>query len=359
MLLIPLWLTVLLGDFTLEISPHWHPHELLGALVNASIAGFLLTAVCAWTGSRPVSGGPLMMLWVVWLSGRLIMLFAGSAKLGMVIDLAFLPAVALLAAHPIVATKQWRQLPILVAVLLLWICDLAFHLSANPRWLHASILFTGALILLVGGRITPAFSRSWLQKNAASEQARSVTTYPWLDKLTLAAAFSLAGAEASPGIPTLLTGVLALIAGLLAITRLLLWRGWLIRGEPLLIILHAGLLWVCIALVLRGLAAFGVVSDIVWLHAMGAGAFGSMILGVMARVALGHTGRALELPKGIASAFVLVASAAVLRVAAGLGWLSWAFGIYTAALCWSIAFAIFLWRYAPILLSPRIDGKEG
>lgn len=358
-LLVPVWLYALLGDGALRLAPHWHQHEMLGALVNSAIAGFLLTAVCAWTGTRPVSGGSLLALWLLWLGGRLVMLFGVAPTLGIVIDLAFLPAVALLAARPIIATRQWRQLPVLAALFSLWLCDLAFHLSSDAHWLRVAILLTCVLILLVGGRITPAFSSSWLQRQDPGKHASTVITYAWLEGLTFITALSLVVAEVSRSLPEALTAALAFVASLTATGRLFLWRGWRVRNEPLLLILHGGVLWVCIAFFLRGLAALGFISDIVWLHAMGAGAFGTMILGVMARVALGHSGRQLVLPKGIALAFLLVVSAGVLRVAAGLGWFDWAVGIYAASLCWTAAFLLFLWQYAPILVSPRIDGKEG
>ncbi|HBM83719.1 MAG TPA: NnrS family protein, partial [Halieaceae bacterium] len=151
----------------------------------------------------------------------------------------------------------------------------------------------------------------------------------------------------------------ALVAGLSAALRTLLWRGWRVRREPLLAILHIGLLWVAAGFLLRSLAGFGLVTDAVWLHALGAGAMGTMILGVMARVALGHTGRPLALPSGITWAFGLIFLAGLLRVIAGLGWLPWAFGIHAASLCWTVAFALFIWRYFPILTRPRIDGKPG
>ena len=358
LLLVPLWLAILMGYGGVQVAPHWHPHELLGAFVNSAIAGFLLTAVCAWTGTRPVSGWPLGALWLLWLAGRVPMLSGSAPMVAMLVDLAFLPVVMLLAARPIVATGQWRQAPVLAALGLLWLCDLAFHLSGDAQWLRAAILFTGALILVIGGRITPVFSRGWLQRHGRGDQAATVVSYRWLDAFTLISALLLGLAEASQSLPPLLVTTLAFSAGLAATVRLFLWRGWLVAGEPLLLVLHGGILWVCIAFALRGFAALGFISDVVWLHAMGAGGFGTMILGVMSRVALGHTGRPLALPSGLVLAFSLVALAGMLRVAAGLGWLDWRLGIYSASMCWSAAFMLFLWRYAPILTGERVDEVE-
>jgi len=360
LLLIPLWLFFLLsGSAAQPALPalDWHQHEMLGAFVNSAIAGFLLTAVCAWTGTRPVAGWTLAALWLLWLAGRGVMLFGTHPVLAMLVELAFLPAVALLAARPIVATRQWRQLPILAVLSLLWLCDVAYHLSGATHWLRAAMLLTGGLILVVGGRITPAFSRNWLQRQG--RQAPAITSYRWLEVLTLASTLLLVLAEASRGLPEPLLACVALLAGLSAGLRTLLWRGWQVRAEPLLLILHIGLLWVAVSFLLRGLAGFALVSDAVWLHALGAGAMGTMILGVMARVALGHTGRPLALPGGITWAFGLIILAGLLRVIAGTGWLPWAFGIHAASLCWVAAFLLFTWRYFPILTRPRIDGKAG
>lgn len=360
LLLVPLWLVFLLGGATLQPALpalHWHQHEMLGGFVNTAIAGFLLTAVCAWTGSRPVAGWPLVALWLLWLCGRLAMLIGGPPLLVAAIDLAFLPAVALLAARPIVASRQWRQLPVLGVLSALWLCDVGYHLSGDTHWLRAAILMTGGLILVVGGRITPAFSRNWMLQHG--QAAPAVTGYPWLEGLTLASALLLVAAEASQLLPGPWMALVAVVAGLAAGTRLALWRGWRVRGEPLLLVLHVGILWVVVAFLLRAVAALGLISDTAWLHAMGAGAIGTMILGVMARVALGHTGRPLALPAGIPLAFSLIFAAGLLRVAAGIGWLGWTPGIYAASLCWTAALLIFCWRYFPILTRPRIDGKAG
>ena len=360
LLLIPLWLFFLLGGSALQPALpalHWHQHEMLGAFVNSAIAGFLLTAVCAWTGARPVAGWPLAALWLLWLAGRCAMLFGSYPWLAMAVDLAFLPAVALLAARPIVARRQWRQLPLLAVLTLLWLCDLSYHLSGDTQWLRAAMLLTGGLILVVGGRITPAFSRNWLLQQG--QPTADISTWRWLEIVTLASTLLLVLTEASGQLPPTLVALIALVAGLSAALRTLLWRGWRVRSEPLLAILHIGLLWVAAGFLLRSLAGFGLVPDAVWLHALGAGAMGTMILGVMARVALGHTGRPLALPSGITGAFGLIFLAGLLRVIAGLGWLPWAFGIHAASLCWTVAFALFIWRYFPILTRPRIDGKPG
>ena len=205
-----LWLYFLLGGALQPALPalHWHQHEMLGAFVNSAIAGFLLTAVCAWTGTRPVAGWLLAALWLLWLTGRGALLFGTHPWLAMALDLTFLPAVALLAARPIVAKRQWRQLPLLAVLTLLWLCDLGYHLSGDTQWLRAAMLLTGGLILVVGGRITPAFSRNWLLQQG--QPAADIGTWRWLEVLTLASTLLLVLAEASGRLPAWLVALVAL-----------------------------------------------------------------------------------------------------------------------------------------------------
>lgn len=361
LVLVPLWLLFLLGKLESgSVLPplHWHQHEMLAGFLNSAIAGFLLTAVGAWTGTKALAGRALAGLWLVWLGGRVALLLPWlPGWLAAAIDLAFLPLVALLVALPVAAARQWRQLPLLLVLSALWLADLAFHITADPRWLRVAILLAAALMLAVGGRITPAFSRNWLQARGVLQPP--VQTRPMLEVMALGSAVLLAVAEGWPALPAWLIASLAGAACLASAARLWLWRGWLVRSEPLLLVLHLGLLWVVVAYLLRALAAMGPVSDTVWLHALGSGAMGTLILGVMARVALGHTGRPLIVPAGIVAAAWLVVAAGLLRVVTGLQWLDWSVGVYASALCWVAAFALFWWRYFPVLIAPRVDGKVG
>ena len=142
-------------------------------------------------------------------------------------------------------------------------------------------------------------------------------------------------------------------------TRIALWRGWRFGAEPLLWILHLSLAWIPVALLLLALGQFGLLPATAWLHAAGVGAMGGLILGVMSRVALGHTGRPLVLPAGIASAFVLIHVGAALRVTAAASVGPWLPLIAVGTICWVIAYGLFVLRYTPILLAPRVDGRPG
>lgn len=358
--LIPVWLMVLWqsGPEALALpGMFWHQHEMVVGFLNAAIAGFLLTAVCNWTATPPVAGIRLLALWLVWLAGRLAMaLGAGAPGLAAAVDLAFLPLVALIVGLRVWRARQPRQLLILVMLALLWVLDLLFHLQGDPRFMRALVLLSGVLILVVGGRITPAFSRNWLHRMGLG--AGRVQSWPPLDYATLAAGLALVLAEMAglSGLPML---VLASLAAVTAGLRLLLWRGWLVHEEPLLWVLHLGHLWVVIGFALRAAAEPGWVAPTVWLHALGPGAMGTMILGVMTRVALGHTGRPLWLPRGVLSCYLLITAAALVRVLTGLEWIGWHAGLWLSALCWTLAFLRFLVFYWPILSGPRTDGRPG
>lgn len=365
LLLVPIWALMVSGAIAIPTTLPgmlWHQHEMLAGMLYSAIAGFVLTAVCAWTGSAPVKGGWLLALWLTWLLPRIGLLLDIAPDLALGLDLLFLPLVAGAVARRVIPVRQWRQLPLVGLLMLLWSADIGFHVTGQADWLQVKILLGGLLVLLVGGRITPAFSRNWLRARSGEEsrvQSRGIiegTTV--LSGLALVLIQALTLVAPGAGSPLLLAAVAAL-AGLASLWRLANWRGWLVREEPLLWILHLGLLWVSIGFLLRAAAALGWVNDTVWLHALGSGAFGTIILGVMARVSLGHTGRPLRLPPGMVAAFWLVLLSGLVRVLTAMNLLDWQFGITLSSTAWSAAFALFLWRYTPILCAPRADGKAG
>jgi len=184
-----------------------------------------------------------------------------------------------------------------------------------------------------------------------------IPTIPLLEKAMLAS-LALVLIAVMAGQEPAIT-VTALIAGGLSLLRIILWQGWRVREEPLLWILHLSLLWIPVALWLLAGSGLGLWRDTVWMHAVGIGAMGGLILGVISRVALGHTGRPLKLPAGMVTAFALIHLASLLRVGTGLMLIPWTAGVSLSALLWVVAYALFLIRYTRILASPRYDGKPG
>ncbi|GAB4357577.1 MAG: NnrS family protein [Methylohalobius crimeensis] len=357
---VPLWLGMLTGSIDLPLAMpalYWHQHEMLFGFLNPAIAGFLLTAVCVWTQTDRIHGSPLFVLWLIWLAGRVFCTLGAQLPVWLVngVDLAFLPLVMLDAGYRIWYPRQSRQLVILVMLGLLWSMQAGFVLAPGFSFAAGALITATALMLVVGGRITPAFSGNWLRMQGGNPDA--IRVHPGLEKLLLASMALLLAAVLLDFKPVVT--VIAPIAGAASLLRLWLWRGWRVRSEPLLWILHLSLLWIPVALFLLAGGAAGWIPSTAWVHAAAVGAMGGLILGVMSRVALGHTGRPLILPAGMVTAFALVQAAAGLRLLTAVQIFPWRPGILISGGCWIAAFAIFVWRYAPILARPRADGQPG
>lgn len=359
-LVVPLWVSIVTGWMNLPIAGPalaWHQHEMVFGWLQAAIAGFLLTAVCVWTGTERTHGWRLAGLWAVWLAGRLLITLGAQVPETVVIgvNLLFLPLVMLDAGARVWKARQARQIPILIVLFALWLMQAIFLIHGSRTVLDGALVAAMALMLVIGGRITPNFSRGWLRsRNLTTE---GILVLPWLERALLTAmALTFLGVLA---LPADITGVIALVAGLLALVRIGLWRGWRVAREPLLWILHLSLLWIPIGLWLLAAGRFGALPETVWTHAIGLGAMGGLILGIISRVALGHTGRTLTLPVGMTTAFVLIHAAALARVLTGAGGMAWQSGISVSALFWTLAFGLFIYRYCGILVRPRVDGKPG
>jgi uncharacterized protein involved in response to NO len=356
-----LWVPQVTGWWQLPLALDplaWHRHEMLFGILSAAIAGFLLTAVCVWTGTERLHSWSLLALWLVWLAGRILLLVGASLPEILVIglNLLFLPLVMLDAGRRIWRARQQRHLIVLLAVGLIWVAQAVFLLLDSAAAVPAALVGATLLMLVIGGRITPTFSAGWLRMQGGDPGR--VRIFPWLEYATLGtvvALFVLILVDVG-GIWTL---VAALVAALVTGARLAAWRGWLVRRDPLLWILHLSLLWIPVALLLLAGAEAGWWPATVWYHALGIGAMGGLILGVISRVSLGHTGRPLVLPRGMVVAFVLVHASAVVRVVTAFGGLSWQTGVSLSALLWMLAFALFLWRYGSILIRPRVDEAPG
>ena len=358
--IVPLWVSAVTGRLDLPLAIPalaWHQHEMIFAWLQAAIAGFLLTAVCVWTGTTRTHGWLLAGLWGVWLLGRLLITLGESLPVWLVIgvNLLFMPLVMLDAGLRVWRARQPRQIPILLVLLALWLMQAAFLIGNHGVALDGALLMAMTLMLIIGGRITPNFSMGWLRTHGFSTEG--ITILPWLEKVMLGAmALTFLGVLM---LPAAVTGVLALVAGAITLVRILLWRGWRVAREPLLWILHLSLLWIPVGLWLLAASRLGGIPETVWVHAIGLGAMGGLILGVISRVVLGHTGRTLTLPGGMVTAFVMIHAGALIRVATGAGGLAWQTGISVSALLWMLAFGLFLFRYTGILMRPRVDGRPG
>ncbi|MNF80395.1 NnrS protein [compost metagenome] len=365
LLAVPLWLAALNGSLG-DWQPAggwlaWHRHELLFGFGLAIIAGFLLTAGQTWTGQPGLSGTPLAALALLWLAARIAWLANLPWPLLALLELAFPLIVALLMGAMLWRVRQKRNYPVVLVLLLLTAADAVSVyglLQGHDGWQRQGVLsaiwLVAAMMGLIGGRVIPFFTQRGLGR------VEGVAPWPWLDWLLLAGAALVAVLYAAG--PALAANVWIglLFAALTLGHGVRLWR-WHDRGlwrVPLLWSLHLAYGWLALACLGMALWHFGVaLNPSLAVHCLTIGAMAGLILAMIARVSLGHTGRPLQPPAGMTLAFILLNLAGVSRVLLVL-WLPLA-GLWLAAVCWVGAFALYAWRYAPMLLRARVDGHPG
>jgi uncharacterized protein involved in response to NO len=356
-----LWLTALGGLIQIPSAFDplaWHGHEAIYGFAVAAVAGFMLTAIPNWTGRLPFAGWPLAGLVALWLAGRAACLASAwlGARTAMVVDLSFLVVFAVVVAREIVAGRNWRNLVMVAAIIVLLVGNAAAHAEVVFAWpldgfgrrLGLAVLLS--LITLIGGRVVPSFTRNWLVK---SDPMRLPAPFGPLDRATLLATVAaLATWAVLPYSP--LSGVLLLIAGGLNTIRLSRWRGTAAWKEPLVGVLHIGYAWLALGLLLLGtqtLTAHPLLAGA--LHALSAGTVGTMVLAIMTRASLGHTGRALAAGMGTVLMYLLVSLGAAARVAAPLTGTAEPVAYAVAGILWTGGFALFLILYGPMLWRAR------
>ncbi len=357
----PLWLYAFLSGGPVGLG--WHVHEMLFGYTGGVVVGFLLTAVPNWTGRLPVVGTPLALLFGLWLAGRAAMLaMALNADLAsevwpLIIDGLFLFAMAGVVWREVLAGQNWRNVPVAVMVTLFALANAGFHLEAGAGGVanlstRLGLAVVALLIAVIGGRVTPSFTRNWQTKRGGPLPAVAGR----LDVVTLAVtAAGLVAWSVAPTHPA--AGALLLAAGGLNLVRLIRWRGDATVAEPLVWILHLGYLWLAAGLFFTGLsvAAPGLVPPSVGVHALTAGAIGVMTLAIMTRASRGHTGRPLAAGRIEVLIYVLINAAALTRVTGGLLPTLYQPLLMVSAGLWSAAFLAFVVGYSPMLLSPRPD----
>jgi uncharacterized protein involved in response to NO len=363
---VPLWLMIYQGllDPASHLAPNlWHGHEMVFGFAIAVIAGFLLTATANWTGRRTASGAWLACLVALWLAGRIAMFGGGALPNSVVagIDVAFLPVLAIALAVPILATGNRRNMIFPVVLLVLGAVNALIHLSAlgiigwDPlAGLRVAIDLIILMIGVLGGRVIPSFTKNALPQATVKPCAKSSV-------LSLVSLAVLAIADAvtdEPGV----VGAAALFAGIINALRMRGWGSFATVRHPILWILHVGYAWMAIGLILRGL---GELTDFVpadaGVHALTLGTIGSMVLGMMSRVALGHSGRDIKPDLLTVVAYGLINIAALLRVLfSAISEEHWRMvALIGSGSLWSIAFSLFTIVYLPIVWRPRADGRPG
>ncbi|ACL57090.1 NnrS family protein [Methylobacterium nodulans] len=353
------WLPMFSGDLMLPTAfaaRDWHVHEMLYGYVGAVVAGFLLTAVPNWTGRLPLQGLPLLVLVATWAAGRIAV--GSSAGIGWLpaalTDLSFLLLLTAAVAREIVAGRNWRNLKVLAVLGVLLCGNALFHAEAHVRGLaeygtRIGIAATLVLVMLIGGRIVPSFTRNWLSRENPGRLPAPVGSFD-----VVSMAFAIAALAAWVAAPDrAVTGAALVASGLLQAARLARWAGDRTWRDRLVLILHVAYGFVPLGFILVGLAALGLVPPGAGIHAWSGGAIGVMTLAVMSRASLGHTGRPLVASPAIQAVYAVVTASVLARICASIhpAW----FGVLlpVAGALWAAAFLGFAAAYWGVLTGPK------
>ncbi len=359
---VPLWLHVFAGITMVHshLGPiGWHSHEMLFGFSAAVIAGFLLTATAHWTGKRTVQGLPLAGLVLLWIAGRFVMWNSAKLPFAVVcgVEMSFLPLVALACGIRIVQTRNWRNLIIMALLLLFAVCDGAmllkpkgtFTLIADPALVAFDLILI--LIVIIGGRIVPNFTRN------ATPQAAIRQNGP-IDALSILSMFVVTVVDTLAPQSSWLVAITTLLAGGFNLLRMRGWGTLTTLKRPILLVLHLGYAWVGVGMILRGLSTLApqAIPHSAALHALSVGSIGTLTLGMMSRVALGHTGRPLVFHPLITLATLLITLSTLTRILAGMLSPSMYLPLLiVSGSLWTLAFVLFVYRYTRIFFAPRAD----
>ncbi|WP_429148888.1 NnrS family protein [Aeromonas rivipollensis] len=340
----------------------WHAHEMLFGFGAAIVAGFLLTAVQNWTAHPGVRSWPLALIVGLWVLPRCLLPWLGEDNLIlMALDLAWLPLCAWFLAKPVIMTRQWRNLFFVPLLLIMTLLNGASWLwrdewSAVEHLLITTVLLFTTLIAVMGGRVIPFFTA----RGTGQEKA---PPSPWLERGALASLWLILLLWLLPDSWTnsLYMVPLYIVAAGLHLGRQMRWRPGTTLAQPLLWSLHLAYLFIPLGLLALAAQAAGLsLSLSLASHLLSAGCMGTMILGMIARVSLGHSGRALHVGRRITLAFALVILSAFMRVLLPLYWPSLTLtGWNLSGWSWIAAYGLFVWVYTPILTRPRADGRPG
>ena len=355
------WLPLLHGELELTttfVPRDWHVHEMLYGYLPAVITGFLLTAVPNWTGRLPLQGRSLLVLVMIWVAGRIAVTASGwiGWAEAAAIDVAFLLAVTAAVAREIVAGRNWANLKVLIVLSLLFAGNLTFHVEAHVRGtaeygIRIGIAAIVMLIMLVGGRIVPSFTRNWLSRENPGRLPISFNQFDVLS-VAVAGAALLAWCVAPYWIGS---GIALVLAGLLQAVRLARWAGDRTWRDPLVLVLHIAYAFIPLGFLLVGASALNWVLPSAGIHAWTGGAFGGMTLAVMSRASLGHTGRALIASKSLLLIYLLLFIAAAARICAALDPRFGETMLHIAGFTWAAAFLGFAAAYWQVFTGPRVS----
>ncbi len=341
---------------------HWHAHEMLFGYASAVLAGFLLTAVPNWTGRLPVSGWPLVFLFLVWVAGRLALLLSDytGTTAAILADSVFLPLLLFICVREVVAGRKWKDLKVVAGLLALSAANILYHLAVAGEQ-HPSLgiklalsAYT-AMILIVGGRIIPSFTRNWINKTGRTDFPAA---YDRFDTAAILCGVAALAAWVILGDGKLVAAAAGLAAAMHT-ARLFRWRGWTTTAEMLVTVLHIAYLFVPLAFFAIGLAALNLFDETSATHVLSVGTVTTMMLAVMTRASRGHTGCVLTASATTIASYAAIVLCALLRPSAGL-FPEHASLIYSlSGVAWLAAFGLFVFEYGPMLARVRRRVAEG
>ncbi|WP_117195177.1 NnrS family protein [Rhizobium terrae] len=360
-----LWIASLAGVIDVADAygtVHWHAHEMLFGYASAVLAGFLLTAVPNWTGRLPVSGWPLVFLFTVWVLGRLALLAADHIgnTAAILADSAFLPLLLFICVREVVAGRKWKDLKVIGGLMALSVANILYHLAVmggqHPSLgIKLALSAYAVMILVVGGRIIPSFTRNWINKTGRTDFPAS---YDRFDTAAILLGVAALAAWVILDDGALVAGTAGLAAAMHG-ARLTRWRGWTTTAEMLVTILHIAYLFVPLGFLAIALTALGLFGETSTIHVLSVGTVTTMMLAVMTRASRGHTGRVLTASPATVASYAAIVACALLRPSAGI-LPEFTDVIYSlSAMVWLTAFGLFLAEYGPMLMRVRRRVAEG
>ncbi|HEU4857245.1 MAG TPA: NnrS family protein [Rhodanobacteraceae bacterium] len=332
---------------------YWHAHIMLYGFGSALVGGFLLTASANWTGIATTTRRGLWLLTATWVIARLLLLTPLPFWLGALFDVGYLFGLVFLVGRVLWLSRNKRNAFLILILLFFTGLDIAFYAGVlagsgvvPTRALVGTVDLLMVLMLAIGGRVIPFFTGRKLAGHTMWMNKYLIWAVNGGGALVLLCDLGGAGTRHPPVLGGLMLAVAALV-----LVRLIGWRGWRAWRDPMLWALHLGYLWLAIGLAIRGLALVGVysVTELNTLHGITVGALGTLSLGMMVRVAQGHSGVPIRANATLAIMFVLPSVAAILRLAS-----SQATGWVWAAAAWFVAYIVYLAVIGPLLIRGRV-----
>ncbi len=371
------WHLLLTGrvQFLAALNPiFWHGHEMLFGYGCAVIAGFLLTAVKAWTGVPMPVGWRLLGIFMPWLIARVLWFGAGvmGADTGLVaawlFDVLFWTVTTFVVTRAVWLARQKRQAGIIAKLMLLLVCQLGFGvgmISHHQAWMSVSLyiaLFViVGVVLTIGRRVLPFFIEKGVMVDRDGKPTGEQLSLPnavWRDRLSLISFVGVA-------LGVMLSQPLLLAVSALVCAGVNAWRliGWHHRGiwqKPLLWSLYLSFWGLVVSLMLLAWLPWTTYSLSLGVHALALTAIGMTTVAMMARVSLGHTGRNIHAPPRLTTLmFGLMILCVLARVCLPMLMDDYLQVLSYSQLLWMMSFVLFVIGFGRMLMQPRVDGLMG